>query len=120
MSLLFFETMWIAVLITSFQLYNIEPEPQKLEIVFFKLNNTLEYFQCNHILFSLLKDFLKTIFDKVRFLVICQSGFQPVSLRITEIQQVCSIRTYITYIYIYIYIYICIYKLYAYINYIHI
>ena len=45
------------VSITSFQLCNIASEPQKLQSVccFLKLNNTLEYFESNRILFSVLK-----------------------------------------------------------------
>ena len=64
--------MWVVVSTASFQLCNIEPEPQQIEIVcFLKLNNTLEYFESNLILFWVLQDFLKIIFDKVYFLVKC-------------------------------------------------
>ena len=81
--------MWVVVSITCFQLCNIEPEPQKIESVcFLKLNNALEYFESNHIIFSVLKDFLNTIFDKIRFLVNYQSGFQPANLRITGWREV--------------------------------
>ena len=104
MSLLFFKTIWVAVSINSFQLCNIEPEPVKLETVcFLKLNNTLKYFESNHILFSVLKDFLKTISGKVPFLVKYQSGFQPAKLRIARLRQICSMRMNI-YIYIFSYI----------------
>ena len=104
MSLLFLETMWVVVSMTSFQLYNIASEPQKLQSVcyFSKLNNTLEYFESNRILFSVLKGFLKTIFDKVWFLLNNQSGFKPANLRITY--KCIYIYKYIN-IYIYIYIY---------------
>ena len=66
-----------------FHLCNKEPEPQKLEnVCFLKLNNKLEYFKSNHILFSVLKDLFKTIFDRDRFLVNNQSVFQPANFRI--------------------------------------
>ena len=58
--------------ITFFQLCNIERELQKIKncLFFLKLNNTLDYFENNHILLWVLKDLLKTIFDKVRVLVL--------------------------------------------------
>ena len=53
-----FGDIMVVVSVISFQLCNIEPEPQKLETVFYlKLNSTLEYFESDHILFSVLKDF---------------------------------------------------------------
>ena len=85
--------MWVIVSITNFQTGNIGLEPQKLEFVcFFKLNNTLEYIESNRILFSVLKDFLKTIFDKVHFLVKCQSAFQPAKLIVSVLWQIRSVR----------------------------
>ena len=72
LSLLIFETIWVVLSITFFQLCNIERELQKTKncLFFLKLNNTLEYFENNHILLWVLKDLLKTISDKVRVLVL--------------------------------------------------